>query len=466
MQYLSLKFYIFLLLLLAAYYAMPKNRRYAVLLLGSIVFYVSISGSGIFFLALAAAAGFFGGLLIDRAASRIRRRAYLFFSSVLCLSPLLIIRASGFFSPSGIIVPLGISFYTLQIISYLADVYLAKIKSEKNVLIFSLFVSFFPQIVQGPIPRYGALAAQLREGHSFDEGKFVRGFQLILWGFFLKYMIADKAGIFVSAVFASPENFSGAFSLAAGILYSVQLYADFYACTCISRGVSRLFGIELARNFDRPYFACGIKYFWRRWHMSLSGFLRDYIYIPLGGGRKGALRKYINIMLTFLASGLWHGGGLTFIFWGALHGIYQICEDILFPSGKREKRASAAVAVLSRAVTFFLVMLAWIVFRADSLSSGLYMIGAIFTDFDFSSLLTGEIFALGLRRKEFLVLFISILILFLADFYGRDSSVGGRISSLPLPVRWAIYLAAISAIWIFGTYGFGFDAQAFIYGGF
>lgn len=147
MQYLSLKFYIFLLLLLAAYYAMPKNRRYAVLLLGSIVFYVSISGSGIFFLALAAAAGFFGGLLIDRAASRVRRRAYLFFSSVLCLSPLLIIRASGFFSPSGIIVPLGISFYTLQIISYLADVYLAKIKSEKNVLIFSLFVSFFPQIV-------------------------------------------------------------------------------------------------------------------------------------------------------------------------------------------------------------------------------------------------------------------------------------------------------------------------------
>ena len=204
--------------------------------------------------------------------------------------------------PEWWLVPVGIAFWSMQLIAYSVDIYKDEIEPEKNFLKFLLFVSFFPQIIQGPIPRYAQLSGQLTEGKRFDECKFVKGFMLVLWGFFLKLCIADKAGIIVDTVFNNYPAYCGMYVLVAGVLYSLQLYANFLACTSITQGISGLFGISIISNFNHPYFSASIKDFWRRWHISLSSWLRDYVYIPLGGSRKGRLRKFINLLIKLTAT--------------------------------------------------------------------------------------------------------------------------------------------------------------------
>lgn len=229
------------------------------------------------------------------------------------------------------LLPMGISFYTLQIIAYVVDVYRGKYPAEKNFLQYMLFVMYFPQILQGPIARFDQLKKQLCSGHTFSYATFVGGFELMIWGYFQKLVIADRAAVIVDRLFGEYRSYTGVYMLLAGVLYSIQLYTDFNGCVCIARGASEMLGITLAENFDHPYFATSIQDFWHRWHMSLSSWLRDYVYIPLGGNRKGKLRKYVNILLTFLVSGLWHGMGLTYLVWGFLHGLYQIMGSLLMP---------------------------------------------------------------------------------------------------------------------------------------
>jgi D-alanyl-lipoteichoic acid acyltransferase DltB (MBOAT superfamily) len=371
------------------------------------------------------------------------------------------------------IVPMGISFYTLQIVAYMVDVYKGVIAAEKNIAKYMLFVSYFPQIIQGPIPRYSQLGEQLVEGHLFDENKFVKGFCLCIWGFFLKLVIADKAGVIVNMVFDNYPAYSGLYIFMASILYSIQLYADFLACTTLAQGVSKMFGIELIDNFARPYFATSIKDFWRRWHISLSSWLRDYVYIPLGGNRKGKVRKSVNLAITFLFSGLWHGAGFKFLVWGLLHAVYQIVGDATF--NIREKLYnkckidvhSKVKKTMKQIGTFMLVNLAWIIFRADTLIIALSMIKHMFSDFNPWILFDDRIFTLGLEWKEVLVLLIAICILWwVGKFHERGISVSDKIIGMKLPLRWAVYIVAIIGIIIFGTYGYGFNAQDFIYGGF
>ena len=455
MAYLTLKFYIFLAVIIGAYYALPLNRRYFALLLGSAVFYIYTAKFGAVILFIAAIVTYFAALKIKGS------RTVLVFSVTYALSLLLIIK----YAPFGIVSALGISFYTLQIIAYLADVYRGKCEPQKDFLKYLLFISFFPQIVQGPIPRYGDLAPQLYEGHKFSEQGFTKGTVLIGWGFFLKLMVADKAAVIADTVFAAPWDFSGAVILTAGILYSLQLYADFKACTCISRGISEIFGIRLSKNFNSPYAAVSVKDFWRRWHMTLSSFLRDYVYIPLGGSREGTAKKYRNILITFAVSGFWHGVGIKYVVWGLIHGTYQIAEDFIFPKGK-DGNLSGFRRALSVIFTFTLVMFAWIIFRADTLPRGLYMIYSIFTRFDVASLFGGGLFTLGLVKKEATVLIFALLIQHIIEAFGDRTDMRGLLISLPLPVRWFIYIGAILIIWIFGTYGFGFSAADFIYRGF
>lgn len=492
MIFVSYSFYFFLAAVVILYYALPLRMRWWVLLAGSIFFYCAIDLEGMPVFLITLVASYAAGLLLGKRAQQRREEsessdrpigqpAGLAFVLALAIVVLpLVISKHGphimdvlnIARTGNWIVPLGISFYTLQIVSYLVDVYTGRIEPQRNIFKYALFVSFFPQIVQGPIPRYQELDKQLYEGHAFDENSFVKGFQHIIWGFFLKFMIADRAGIFVDAIFSQYPMYKGAYVFVAGVLYSVQLYTDFLACVVIAQGAASLVGIQLQDNFMRPYHARSIKEFWHRWHMTLSRWLRDYIYIPLGGNRKGKAAKYVNLAATFGVSGLWHGVGVQYLFWGLLHAGYQIGGEVTTPVRERlwkkarmpkESRLRQAIEIL---VTFLLVMIAWIIFRADSLETGLDMIGSMFTTYNPWVLTNGSLLQFGLDWTDFVLLMVSIGILIVVEYWQAKINVRDRILQQRLPVRWTLYIVAIVAIAVLGSYGFGFDPQDFIYGGF
>ncbi|WP_168356746.1 MBOAT family O-acyltransferase [Petralouisia muris] len=286
-------------------------------------------------------------------------------------------------------------------------------------------------------------------------------------------MIADKSAIVVNTVFDSPEKYAGCYVLVAGILYSIELYADFLSCVTISQGVAKLFGIDLVNNFMQPYFSTSTKEFWRRWHISFSEWLRDYVYIPLGGSRKGKIPQYSNLILTFAVSGVWHGSGYKYLFWGLLHAAYQIVGNVTF--GVKEKiydflklsKQSGTRKMLQRMGCFFWVMLAWIIFRANNLKTGLQMIKSMFVIHNPWIFFNDELFSLGLEWKEWRVLLISIIILIYVS--SRQESglyLSEIILSRSIYVRWLLYVSIILSIMVFGTYGYGFDVHDFIYGGF
>lgn len=478
MTYLSITFYLFVLAALLLYYILPLKYRWLVLLFGSILFYWQATGSrgavAVILISILAAYG--AGLLLERT----KNKGILAAAVLLLILPWLCGKNGNYVlevllhrNPVEWIVPLGISFYTLQVISYLADVYRGRIEAQKNPAKFVLFVMFFPQIVQGPIPRYEKLAGQLYAGHSFDERMVVGGFYRILWGFFLKLMIADRAALYVDWVYDLDYEYVGCYVLMAGILYSIELYADFSACISISKGVANLFGIELADNFRHPYLAVSVQDFWHRWHISLSEWLKDYIYIPLGGSRKGKIRTYINLILTFLVSGIWHGAGLRFVVWGMMHAAYQIAGQLTQNLQRKAAklsgldRAPGTVLWIRRVWTFLCVMLAWIIFRAESLRKGLLMIGSMFRVRNIWIFTNDALLGGVLDWKEWVVLAVSVLILFVVSLKQEQGvSFSELVFRQPVYIRWVIYLIAIFGVMTYGVYGMGYDAQAFIYGGF
>lgn len=479
MTYISMNYYLLVLAVLILYYVLPLNYRWLVLLAGNISFYYLFYKTGWWIFGLTVAAAFFTGLALTVTSESLKKLT-MFLGTLLVFVPWFLIKNSNFFleisikkDPISWITPLGISFYTLQLISYIVDVYNGKIKPEKNIAKFILFASFFPQLIQGPIPRFNQLQNQLITGHRFDENNIVKGFIYIIWGFFLKLMIADKAAVIVDNVFNNYPAYSGVYIWVASFLYSIQLYTDFLACTTLAQGVSKLFGIDIIDNFARPYFATSIKDFWRRWHISLSSWLRDYIYIPLGGNRKGKINKYIFIAITFLVSGLWHGAGYRFLVWGGLHAIYQIVGDVTFKAREQVYNIlsispdSKKKHIIKQIGTFLLVNWAWIIFRADSLSMGAKLIKHMFTDVNPWILFNDQVFMLGLEWKEIIVLIVSILLLWMVGkYHERGNSVSDLIIRQGLISRWIVYIVAIVGIMLLGTYGYGFNAQDFIYGGF
>ena len=477
MNYTKITYYPFLAVLLLAYYCVPVRIKWVVLLAGSMVFYYLAVKSplliGAFLAMIILSYGF--GVLIERTRSKAAMAA----GVILTAAPLLTFKASEYGALSlitgsghSLILPLGASFFSLQMIAYLVDVYKGKIEAQKNPFKYALFISFFPHIIQGPIPRYGQLGAQLLTPHKFEPENLVKGFHLILWGSFLKFMIADKAGVVVDAVFENTGKYQGMFVLVAGALDSLQLYTDFMSCTYMSRGAARCMGIDVINNFEHPYFATSIKDFWRRWHISLSTWLRDYVYIPLGGNRRGKFFKYVNLVLTFAVSGIWHGGSLKFLFWGLLHAFYQITGEFtyrvrerLYSAAKIEK-GSYLKHIFKSAGTFFFAMTAWIIFRADSLKTALQMIRSMFTVHNYWVFWDDSLLSLGLDWKEWVVLLQSLALLFAISFIQTKLSVSNWILRQHIIVRWTVCIGAVLAIMIFGTYGFGYDAKDFIYGGF
>jgi D-alanyl-lipoteichoic acid acyltransferase DltB (MBOAT superfamily) len=369
-----------------------------------------------------------------------------------------------------LILPVGISFYTFQTMSYVIDVYNKKIKPEKNLGIYSLFISFFPQLVAGPIERPDNLIPQFHIKHRFDIDRAREGLSLMAWGMFKKVVIADNAAVIVNRVYSDVGAYTGLPLILATLLFAIQIYCDFSGYTDIARGAARVMGFKLIKNFDRPYFSKSISEFWRRWHMSLSSWFRDYVYIPLGGNRVVKWRWYYNLFITFLLSGLWHGAAWTFVFWGALHGIYLIVGELT----KRERsklKLNLGIQegkILDKSwrvlVTGFLVCIGWVFFRAQSFSDAVYVLNNSFTN------LYTQIYKIDsfdyVRRllkvdsvDQLQILLLSIFVLIAVEFWQRKPSYYKRFLNMPIYVRWSTYYILIFSIIFLGAT----ESQQFIY---
>lgn len=342
---------------------------------------------------------------------------------------------------------------------------------------YALFVSFFPQLVAGPIERSETLLSQLQSiDHTtkkyppFDYAKARKGLFLMLLGYFEKMVIAERAGIIVDTIYDSASSYEGFALILATLLFAAQIYCDFGGYSHIAIGAAKVLGIDLMDNFHQPYFATDIQDFWHRWHISLSTWFRDYLYIPLGGNRKGKLRKYSNLMITFLVSGLWHGAGMHFIIWGGIHGLYQIIGDItakLRASVKRFLHITPKGLIdqtLKRLVTFFLVCIAWIFFRAGSLKEGISILVHSFLGLDFSFFTAKSFLNLGLDSLQFFILISAILLLFFIDWlHEKQLSIADSLLKLPLIPRWLLYFSMITPVFLQALASFGESASSFIY---
>lgn len=487
MNYLSVYFVVFAAFVFALYYITPKKLRWGVLLLASVVFYGLFDLKYLFFLLFTALSTYVTARVLDK----VKRKNALVGLCILVNAgvwfyikelPWVLTTAARVFNKLGVdftapalsvIVPVGISYFTLQAIAYLVDVAKGKVQAERNPLKYLLFLSWFPAIIQGPISRYDQLMPQLVKPNKIFFETFRDGLVLILFGVVKKMVIADRIGIFANYCFQNHADLRGVILYLGAIAYSLQLYADFSGCVDICRGVSSLFGVEIIDNFRRPYASRSIKEFWSRWHISLSTWLKDYIYIPLGGNRKGIFVKYINIIIVFLISGLWHGAGFQFVAWGMMHAAYQIIGDITLPIRRKIKdkldikEDSFVERVLQVLVTFHLVALAWIVFRSSGLRTALVYLKNMFASAELWVLFNTSIFEHGVSQNAFSVLIVNLVFLFVVEHKfptSRDSLKA--LTTSHLIIRWFVYFALIINVLLFGVYGSGYDVAGFLYGGF
>ena len=402
MTFNSWEFLIFYPIVAALYFLLPKKAKWPMLLIASYYFYAFYQAELLFLIILTTAISFFMSHLIERTEKKTQKKLYLAITLTVCLGALFFYKYFNFLgaSVSGIIslfgkeppsivlnlaLPVGISFYTFQTLSYVIDVYRGDVKTERNFFFYALFVSFFPQLVAGPIERPGNLIPQLRDPHPLTRDNFIRGSKQMLLGFFKKICVADLVAYYVSAVYNSASEATSLGVIIATLMFSVQIYCDFSGYTDIATGCARIMGIRLMKNFDRPYSSSTIKEFWARWHISLSGWFKDYLYIPLGGSRCSRIRNMLNVFIVFLVSGLWHGANWTFVIWGALHGIYRVVGTLTIEKRNAIVRragfepTSPVVLGVRRVITFLLVAFAWIFFRANSISDAFTILGALFT---------------------------------------------------------------------------------------
>ncbi len=345
------------------------------------------------------------------------------------------------------VAPLGISYFTLQIIAYNADIYRGKYAPERNFFRYALHITYLPHIFIGPIEPYPNMRNTLAERKITWDG-IGDGAVRAIWGLFKKYVIAARAGVIISAITADTEAYRGAFALAAMVLYSIQLYTDFSGGIDMVLGVSRMLGIRMSENFNTPYFSQSFQEFWRRWHMTLGGWLREYIYIPLGGNRKGKVRKFINSIITFLVSGLWHG--IHYLLWGLINGIFVAFGEKLKTKWK----------LFNQAATFLLVTLLWSFFVWPETMLALRMVGSVFTIFNY-----GDFFAtigtMGLTPGDWIVFAVAVSLLWAYDW--KRDAIEKKLHSFFPPLKTCIICIMALLVLVFGMYGIGFNATEFIY---
>lgn len=491
MLFNSIDFLFFLPITLIVYYLLPRRIRQLWLLAASYYFYMNWNAVYGLLLLGVTLATYLGAIGISRSADKIHYKKLFFLAPIfLTIGSLIFFKYADFLTANlnrilcrlpgspcinlhySIILPVGISFYVLQSVGYLIDVYRGTEKAERNFFKYALFLSFFPQLVAGPIERSGNLMHQLDQPQKLSWENWKHGVLLILWGYFMKLVIADRAAIFVDTVYGQPDSYRGMYIVVATLLFAIQIYCDFNGYTTIARGVALLFGIRLMDNFKAPYYAQSVSDFWRRWHISLTGWFRDYLYIPLGGNRKGILRKHLNRLIVFGISGLWHGASFAFIAWGLLNALFQSIGDLrqMLIRKLRTKlslpdRPSPDFSrrLFKRLITFCLICITWIFFRTGDMSNALLILRYA-CDFNWTVLFTGQLYELGIPKAFFHVLLLSIAALFTADYYKyKEKDLPSLIGRQAWWFQAGILLSLTFVILLFGCYGNEYEASQFIY---
>ena len=495
MLFNSIDFLIFFPVVVLIYFIIPDKIKYIWLLAASYYFYMGWNAKYALLLLFSTAVTYLSGIAMDAVGrktesseKRIKyRKLVVALSFILNLGILFVFKYLDFasdllafiISKAGlsvtiprfdILLPVGISFYTFQALSYTMDVYRGEIYAERNFLRYALYVSFFPQLVAGPIERSKNLLKQLAVPTRFDHARALDGLYLMLWGYFLKIVLADRIAVVVSAVYDGYEIYPGWYLVVGTVLFAFQVYCDFAGYSTIAIGAAKILGIDLMENFNAPYTSMSIAELWRRWHISLTTWFRDYVYFPLGGSRKGRLRKDINIMIVFLVSGLWHGAGMHYVAWGGINGLYQVIGERLKPI--REKTAvllHVKTDVLSFRlykvlVTFLLTLFSDIFFRANDMAAAGTIIKSIFTTHNPWILFDGSLYKLGLGASEFRFMLICIGVLIFADIMKRMGiSIRKIIGEQGYVFRVLFFVFAVTFLLTFGVWGPGYDANNFIY---
>lgn len=475
MSFISPEYVVFFTIVLPLYFIIEHRFRWMLLLVVSYFFYAYGNIQYVPLIAFSTVIDYLAARMIYLHKHNERKLKLWLAASVLAnLGILFIFKYFNFFNETlgtafgytpfthDFALPIGISFYTFQSMSYTIDVFRHKIKPEHHFGIMATYVSFFPQLVAGPIERATNLLPQFRRSQTFDEHRAVEGLQLILWGFFKKVVIADRLAIYVNTVYNNVDGYTGLPLIIATFFFAFQIYCDFSGYSDIAIGTAKIMGFNLMENFRQPYLSQNIQEFWARWHISLSTWFRDYLYIPLGGNRVGLTRFLANICIIFLVSGLWHGAGWTFIIWGALHGIASVVVILL-----RHYRINllpgknVGMEMVRIGITFVFVSFAWIFFRANSLADARYIITHMLA-FDASQNIFAP-YAEGLLnvQTEFYLSAVLIGLLVSSDLLLANFSLSRTLSKFPLILRWGLYYAIIASVLFSGLYGTG--AQQFIY---
>lgn len=526
----SLYFVAFVAIVCILYYIFPKKAKWIVLLIASYIYYFLASNKLIVFLLFTTLSIYLTALLLGRIDNKTKEKCkeieekelkkkikhkaktkkkwVVFLAILINFGFLACLKYFNFIAGNlnslfalfhfqieipfqKFILPLGISYYTLQAVSYVIDVYREKYPPDKNIGRVALFVSFFPQIVEGPIGRYEHLAHQLYEPHKFEYKNLKFGAQLMLWGYFKKMVIADRAGLFVNEVFGHYANYSGITIVLAIVLYTVQIYAEFSGCMDIVRGTAQMMGIEMAENFKRPFFSTSVQEFWRRWHITLGAWLKDYIFYPISfskftmhltnGAKKIFKNTYLSklipaafaLFFVWLGNGIWHGASWKYIFYGLYYYIIMLIGMLLEPLSNKlleflkvnTKAFSYRLWQIIR--TTIVVLIGMMIFRSHRLLDAWKMFCSIFTWQGIGSLFDGSLFNIGCIPHDFIVLMIGIILMFVVGLLQEKGyHIRERIAKQNLPFRWLLYYAVIFAIIIFGVYGPGYAASDFIYGQF
>jgi D-alanyl-lipoteichoic acid acyltransferase DltB (MBOAT superfamily) len=470
MLFNSIEFLFFFPIVTALYFWLPQRFRWFMLLAASCYFYMAFVPVYILILGGTIVIDYFAGIYIEKLSGK-KRRWLLIISLISNIGVLAVFKYYNFLNGNltallglaghsnpipflKILLPIGLSFHTFQAMSYTIEVYRGNQKAERNFGIYALYVMFYPQLVAGPIERPQNMLHQFYEKHTFDYRRAVEGLRLMLWGLFKKMVIADRLAIYVNDIFDHPNEHHGIAVLVAAYFFAIQIYCDFSGYSDIARGAAQVMGFRLMLNFNLPYFATSVREFWSRWHISLSTWFRDYLYIPLGGNRVKEWRWMMNLFIVFVVSGLWHGASWTFIIWGALHGFYLVAEiflnKIAFIRRTGKTTFGKAMGLL---ITFHLVVLGWIFFRANSFGDAILLLKNLLRFDQPANLYTSQ----DLVHLVFGGCFIGLLML--VEYFTRGNRVELAIGQRSAPARWSIYVSLVLLILWFGV----FTENEFIY---
>jgi len=488
-SFVSFYFILFVFVLVGIYYLIPRKNRWIVLLIGSAAFYMISGWNSMLMVIGSSLLVYLSALLIEATdkKSKSKRRIWLAFGVFGLLAVLVFSKCYNLLQwQFNYVIPLGISYYTFSSIGYLADVYWNKDKAEKNPFKLMLFLLFFPKILQGPISKHKLLAPQLNEGNAFDYKRFCMGIQLAIWGYFKKMVVADRISVITGTVFGDPNSYGGAVLFFSILCSAVQLYCDFSGCMDIAGGISQMFGITLEQNFNHPFFARSGAEFWQRWHMTLSGWFRDYLFLPISrsewvkriskkiGDRFGAKARKNSIILiasffVWVATGLWHGSGIPYLVWG-LYWYIIISSSTLF--GDLYKKITDALHINTERFgwktfqmlrTFVIFSIGRLITIPNDISISFNIFTRFFSDIRLVQLLPDELYSLGLSDLDFRIMLIGIAIVLIVEILQTKYSIREQISKWFLPTRCIVYVAAVMAILVFGMYGAGHGNTTFLY---